>query len=322
VGEIADALRRARAEREARDSRSERDVRAEPDASEKPDTPAPAASLAALPGLVGALHGSEAPAAEPYFISPRQTGFWRARALEAARPGAVTERFRHLALRVRRELERRGVHTLLVTSALRQEGKTVTSCNLALALASMAAGRRVVLVDLDLRRPSVARGLGLRPRLGLEAVLRGEAPLEAACHPTSVANLDVLPAVRPVLHAHELLSSPAFGRVVAELSRRYALVVADTPPVLLVPDVPLVTPHFGANLFVVRSGRTSRSNMEEALSLLARETLIGIALNETRLPSHGGQYGYYLGDAEARERDEDEPDEPETLDASGDEERA
>jgi tyrosine-protein kinase Etk/Wzc len=105
-------------------------------------------------------------------------------------------------------------------------------------------------------------------------------------------------------HAHELLASARFARLVGELGQRYALVVADTPPVLLVPDVPLVMPHFGACLFVVRAGRTSRSNMEEALAHLPGEHMLGIAVNEAQLPSHGGQYGYYMAPGEDADADE------------------
>ena len=317
MGEIADALRRARAEREGR---------SKPAADEAKEAPPTTADPAPEPIGIRAPQPEPPPPArvlpvfdeaerEPARIPATRRGFWQARAMEAAAPGPVTERYRHLALRVRRELEARGARTLVVTSGLRKEGKTVTSCNLALALASMAAGRRVALLDLDLRRPSVARGLGLRPKTGFDTYLRGEASIEAACYRTSVPDLDVVPAVKPMMHAHELLSTPAFARGLEALAERYALVIADSPPVLLVPDVSIVVPHFGASLFVVRSRQTSRSNMEEALGLLPAERMIGIVLNESRTPRHGGQYGYYLGRDEREDEDGCGDDGDETDDA-------
>ncbi|HKJ23387.1 MAG TPA: CpsD/CapB family tyrosine-protein kinase, partial [Myxococcota bacterium] len=242
------------------------------------------------------------PVQPPVAIERRREGFWQARAVYADRPGAVAERFRHLAVRVRRELDKRDGRTLIVASALREEGKTVTSCNLALALASMASERRIALLDLDLRRPSVARALDVTPRLGIERVLRGSASLGSARIPTDIPSLDLYLAAEPTRHAHELLATGALARVLAELREQYAVVVTDTPPVLLVPDVPLIAPHFDACMLVARVGKTARSNFRDMLSLLPREKLIGGFLNQVRAASHATDYGYYLGDDEEDDR--------------------
>jgi capsular exopolysaccharide synthesis family protein len=290
MGEISDALRRARGERAAADAERRAAI-----GEDKPEeSPAVAGALAPTPSLE--------PAGEVATIDRRRTGFWQARAVVMERPGAVAERFRHLAVRVRRELDASGGQTLLVTSSLREEGKTVTSCNLALALASMASEQRIALLDLDLRRPSVARALGVRPKIGLDQVLRGDASLASARIHTDIPALDLFLAASPMRHAHEVLATAALPRLLAELRQQYALVVVDTPPVLLVPDVPLIVPHFDACLVVARVGKTARSAFQDMLALLPRPKVLGGFLNEVRASGHAAQYGYYLGE------DDDEPD--------------
>jgi capsular exopolysaccharide synthesis family protein len=284
LGEITDALRRARGERDAQPA-------AAPEVA-PPVTLRPAPPVAA-----------PEPAPEPVTISRQQIGAWQARAVHIGRPNAAAERFRHLAVRVRHELEQRRAKVLLVASALRQEGKTVTSCNLALALASMASERRIALLDLDLRRPSVASALGVRPRVGIDRALQGDASLGSVRIPTEIPTLDLYLAAGPVRQAHELLAGPALARVLAELRERYAVIVADTPPVLLVPDVPLVAPQCDAIMVVARAGRTARSSFRDMLRLLPQEKLIGGFLNQVRAPLHTTEYGYYLGEDDA---DDDE----------------
>lgn len=302
MGEISDALRRARGERAAAEAERRSAV-----GEEKPETPAtglegPVAAAAVPPAPVE-------PAGEVATIDRHRAGFWQARAVVMERPGAVAERFRHLAVRVRRELDANGRQTLVVASSLREEGKTVTSCNLALALASMASERRIALLDLDLRRPSVARAMGVRPKIGVDQVLRGEASLASARIRTDVPALDLFLAGHPMRHAHEVLATPALPRLLAELRQQYAIVVVDTPPVLLVPDVPLIVPHFDACLVVARVGKTARSAFQDMLALLPRQKLLGGFLNEVRSSGHADQYGYYLGEDDGPDEDEDDGEE-------------
>ncbi len=293
MGEITEALQRARREREAkqeageaRDATREAAPRTTPDDAPvfAPDEPG-AHDLG--PPAVAEEH------APPQHISRTRHGFWQARAVVLDNHSPVAERYRHLALHVRRVLDDLGRRSFVVTSAVREEGKTVTACNLALALASVAAGRRVALVDLDLRRHSVSDGLEIQPAAGIEAVLRGEVPLEYARVATDVGDLDVYPVRRPVQAAHELLAGPRMAEVAAELEARYALVVCDSPPVLPVPDVPLLLQHFGGALAVTRSRRTRRSSFEELLALIPPSRLLGSVLNDAPRPAHAAHYDYY-----------------------------
>jgi len=275
MGEISEALRRARDEREAAEDAPGR-MRVHP--------------LPAEPG-------SDAPAT-PLHISREQRDHWVPRAVLVEAQQPVAERFRHLAIRIRADLERREPPVLVVTSATPGEGKTTTACNLALALASIASGRRIALVELDLRRPVLGRVLDLPPRDGIESVLAGQTSLSAACVPTDLSGLDVYPAGRPVLRAHELLSGPGLVTVLRDLTRRYAMVVCDSPPVVPVPDVPLLSEHAGACLAVARAGVTRRAAFRHMLELVPRSKFLGVFLNDAQARSGGYDYAYYYTDIE------------------------
>jgi Mrp family chromosome partitioning ATPase len=301
VGDFADALRRAALERRERADEPEdserQPVGAAPKEGTEGDRAAAAASwgLSARPRSGVVIDGGDGGGEEEVSRSeiPRvKYGFWQARAVLVEHSPAA-ERFRHFALRVQHELERIGTGSVLVTSAVSGEGKTIAACNLALALATMAGERRIALVDLDLRRPALRRALGGSPRAGFEAVLSKRAPLDAARMRADQPSLDFFPVVEPVSHAHELLGSPLLESTLRELTRRYDIVVYDAPPVLPVPDVPLVMPYVGACVLVVRAGATHRSAFRDMLALLPREKLIGTFLNEAAQPRHARQYLVY-----------------------------
>jgi len=212
--------------------------------------------------------------------------------------GGGTEAYRHFALRVRRELDTLGHRSIMIVSALRQEGKTTTSCNLALALSSMAGERRIALVDLDLRRPSIGGSFDIRPKLGIESVLYGNAALAEACIPTDLASLDLYPVAAPVHSPHELLAGPPLVKLMRSLHENYDLVVIDSPPILLVPDTSLIIPHVGGCIAVLRSRRTKRESFKQMLSMLPPQKLIGTLLNDAHMPRHTKEYGYYLHEDE------------------------
>ena len=282
MGEITDALRRAR--REA--------------------TAAAALPADAAPPTRPGAPAEPAPTTGPTAEIPRTTSArWTARAVLVAEQHVVAEGYRQFALQVRPLIESRANRCVLVTSALRLEGKTTTASNLALALASLAAERRIALVDLDLRRPSIARGLGIRPEVGIGRVLAGEATVAAARIRTDVPALDVFAVEKPRKNAHELLAGQRLPQVLEELREGYDTVVIDGPPVLLVPDPLLILPHVGACIVVARSGLTFRSAFREMLSRLPEGRLIGCFLNDAPVPRHARRYAsYYYGSGDDTER--------------------
>ena len=241
--------------------------------------------------------GARAPAP----ISRSTEGSWRARAVAVDIPGPHVDQFRHFAVRTRRTLEERQACSVLVTSAIPGEGKTVVACNLALALASMAGESRIALVDLDLRRPSVSSVMGITPDTGagIESVLRGEISVGAARVRTDVSALDLFPVARPVPRAHEILARPSLRSLMHELSKHYATIVCDTPPTLTVPDVALIAQHVDACVLVARAGVSRRLPFREMVTMLPPECLIGTFLNFLSQPRHTSYYKYYQDDPKA-----------------------
>ena len=249
--------------------------------------PAPASSL---PGSSEGV---------PVAIPSSRSGAWQARAVVVDRHGVAAACFQRFAWKVRRELEVRSAITVAITSAVRDEGKTVTACNLALALSAFGSGR-IALVDLDLRSPSIGPALGIRrPKIGFERCLVREAPVWDARVATDLRSLDVFPAREALPDAHEALGGPGLAAVLAELRRVYDVVVIDSPPVLPLPDAPLILLAVDCCVGVVRAGRTHPAALRQALELLPREKLLGLFLNAARSVQHSDQYRYYAKNEKA-----------------------
>jgi len=284
VGEIADLLRRVRRERDPGGKVEDAEWAALAESADPLSEFDPSDALDSLPGWNEAS-SSRAPGtgqAGGVRIPTTRRGRWAARAVVADHEGRYSEHYRHFALRVRRALEQRKARSVLVTSPLPEEGKTTTACNLALALASMAAGKRIALVELDLRRPSIAKALWVSSATAFENVLVGRATLRSGFVRCEEPALDLYLVHEPSERAHEVLAGLPVRKVLRELAAQYDTVVIDTPPVLPVPDVPLVAPHADACVVVVEAGVTRRSAFRDALQALPRDKVIGVFVNKSR----------------------------------------
>jgi Mrp family chromosome partitioning ATPase len=213
--------------------------------------------------------------------------------------GAVAEACRGVAVRLRSELERRGEKSLAIVSAVRAEGKTTVFCNLGLALASLSADSDLALVDLDLRKPSVANVLGVSPSHGVGDILHGTATLEDVRISITQPGFDLYPAVEPLRSAHELLVLPTFAAMVRELEQRYSVVLFDTPPALLLPDTSLILKRVQACVPVARAGQTRARYLRQLLEVLPRGQILGELLNCARSPRYTSDYYPYGSDDEA-----------------------
>ena len=181
---------------------------------------------------------------------------------------------------------------ILVTSALPQEGKTTTSINTAIVLAQK--GIRVLLIDADLRRPSIHKTLGMGPRAGLSNVLTGNATLQQATVRSPILpNLFVLPAGTPPPNPAELLASANMRDVLAELKDQYDHIVVDTPPTLSVTDAVVMSTCADAVVLVIRSGQTTKQALRRSRDILMQVNarLAGVLLNAVDL--HSPDYYYY-----------------------------
>jgi capsular exopolysaccharide synthesis family protein len=201
----------------------------------------------------------------------------------------VAEQFRSLRARLDSLATERPIGTMALTSAMEGEGKTTAAVNLAV-VSSMAVGRRVLLVDCDMRRPKVHTVLGLRPEFGLAEVLNDQTSIDHAITKVEGTNLDVLPVRSSPSNPSELLSSPRMRMLVEELRQRYDLVLFDTPPVLSVPDAKIVSEIVDGVLLVVRADETPADEVDGALDVLDRRRVLGLVLNGAQVDEH--KYGY------------------------------
>ena len=197
---------------------------------------------------------------------------------------------------------------ILITSALPEEGKTTTSVNSAIVLAQK--GTRVLLIDADLRRPSIHKTLGMGARLGLSNVLTGTATLQQAIIPSTILpDLFVLPAGTPPPNPAELLASNKMKNVLEELRKQYDHIVIDTPPTLSVTDAVVLSTSADAVVLVIRSGHTTKPALRRARDILLQVNarVCGVLVNAVDLNSpdyyyhyeYQGKYGhgYYQEDA-------------------------
>jgi succinoglycan biosynthesis transport protein ExoP len=202
---------------------------------------------------------------------------------------------------------------IMVTSALPQEGKTTTSINCAVVLAQK--GVRVLLIDADLRRPSIHKTLGMGPRSGLSNVLTGSATLQQAITRSPILpNLSVLPAGTPPPNPAELLASTNMRDVLLELREQYDHIVVDTPPTLSVTDAVVLSPRADAIVLVIRSGQTTKQALRRSRDILMQVNakVSGVLLNAVDLSSPDYYYYYeYQGKYSRYYRDEEPHDDEE-----------
>jgi polysaccharide biosynthesis transport protein len=176
-----------------------------------------------------------------------------------------------------------------VTSPTRGDGKSTNAVNLAIAMAM--DGKQVVLVDADLRDPSLHTVLGLRRSPGLSDVLSGDQRVDLAVQQTGIPNLRLLPAGEPVKNATELLGTPNFRFVIEHLERSADYVIVDSPP-CSVADPVVLSARMDGVILVVHVGKTRRGAVRQATEMLrrARARLLGIVYNGTR--DQGGDASY------------------------------
>lgn len=179
--------------------------------------------------------------------------------------------------------------SVLVTSALPGEGKTSTAINLASVIAQ--AGKQVLLIDADLRRPSVAEYMGLEGDAGLTTVLAGGADLMDVVQPMRDSGLDVLTSGVVPPNPSELLGSKGMAELLTEAEARYDIVILDTAPVIAVTDPVVLARLVGGSVVVARSESTRRPQLQQAMDRLQSvdARVLGIVLNRVHT---GHQAGY------------------------------
>jgi len=194
-----------------------------------------------------------------------------------------TGAYKMLRTQVFQRLREKGWNSLAITSPGLNEGKTLTAINLAISLA-MEVNYTVLLVDADLRHPSVHSYFGIEAECGLSDYLTADKPLsELLIHPEEIPGLVILPGGKPLANSAEMLNSPKMARLVEELKTRYSsrIILFDLPPLLGAADTLAFSPYVDAALLVIEDGKTQAEDVQRAIGLLQGTSLIGTVLNKS-----------------------------------------
>jgi capsular exopolysaccharide synthesis family protein len=215
---------------------------------------------------------------------------------DRGRSNSLLETYRLLRSNVQFAAVDEPIRSLLITSSVPGEGKTVTAVNLGAATA--LSGRRVIIVDADLRRPTLHDKFGLTRQPGLTSVLIGHTSLEEALQTTPIPGLQLLSCGPIPPNPAELLSSRAMHDMHRQLMQMADLVIFDSPPVLATADAQVLAAQVDGVVYVVQLGETRKSAVRFAADLLrqARARTLGVVFNKMSVSAKPGYYGYgYYG---------------------------
>jgi receptor protein-tyrosine kinase/non-specific protein-tyrosine kinase len=207
----------------------------------------------------------------------------------------ISEEYRKLKSLVVKLTKKRDFHnSLMVTSAVADEGKSITALNLAIMLAQ-EYDHTVLLVDADLRKPSIHEYLDVRPKIGLSDCLKKGSNIGDALINTGFGKLSILPAGSEVPNPFEVISSNKMKTLMRELKSRYTdrYIIFDTPPVMPYAEALSIGSVVDGVIFVVRERRVSLNNLKEALKVLKDAKVLGVVYNDASIDRFDSSYYYY-----------------------------
>jgi exopolysaccharide/PEP-CTERM locus tyrosine autokinase len=193
----------------------------------------------------------------------------------------------------------------MVTSATPGEGKSLTAINLAVSLAQeVHHSHSVLLIDADVRKPSLMEYLGITAETGLVDCLRDGAKASSVIIGTGIPKLDILPAGRGVRNPVELLSSPKMKALLIEQRRLHPerYIIIDTPPLLPFAETQIISQLVDGVLFVVKEGMTTVQELQECFDIMSGTKVLGIAFNAVSAQVVNNRYRHYSQYYAARQR--------------------
>ncbi|QXE01070.1 CpsD/CapB family tyrosine-protein kinase [Terribacillus sp. DMT04] len=204
----------------------------------------------------------------------------------------ISEQYRTIRTNIEFASVDQELSTLLVTSSGPSEGKSSTTANLGVVFAQQ--GKKILLIDGDLRKPTVHYTFKLDNRIGLSTVLVGEKTLEETVKETDVPNLDILTCGPIPPNPSELLGSKAMKQMLQIAQETYDVIVFDTPPVLAVTDAQILANICDGSIIVARSEQTEYDAIQKAKELLepAHAKMLGVVLNDVAQKKSNTYYYY------------------------------
>ncbi len=206
----------------------------------------------------------------------------------------AAEEYRKLRTKILQTTDNDFLNTIMITSAQASEGKSITAINLAVSIAH-EFDHTVLLIDADLRRPSIHTYLGLNPSVGLSDYLENRAELSDIIIKTGIGKLAFLPAGNPPEHPAELVASDRMQILLRELKHRYRdrYVIIDSAPLLMTADSLSLCENMDGIILVVQAARTARKAVMQAASLIKNYNVLGVVFND--VPKYLAQnlYPYY-----------------------------
>jgi protein-tyrosine kinase len=205
----------------------------------------------------------------------------------------IAEAFRTLRTNIQFTSIDHEIRSIMITSTGPSEGKSTISSNLSVVMAQ--SGKKTLLVDTDLRKPTVHHTFRLLNREGLTNVLAGQGSLEKMVIQTEIDQLDILTSGPIPPNPAELLGSKSMSKFMEEASTQYDMVIFDTPPLIAVADAQILASQVDGVLLVLNSGKTNRDMAVKAKSLLnnVKANILGCVINNRKIQGDNYYYYYY-----------------------------
>lgn len=202
------------------------------------------------------------------------------------------EEYRSLRTQILHRSQRQKLQSIVVASINPSEGKTITALNLSWLLAQ-TDGVKCLIIDSDLRMPSLTDYLGIETDKGLSDILAGNATLRDSIIKLEPAGLHVLPGGEARADVAELISGPKFKEILRQARALFDYVIIDAPPLGIFTDANILINHADGAMLVVRAGRTKYSAIDRILETLPKDRMMGVVLNQSEDVLDETHYGYY-----------------------------
>ena len=206
----------------------------------------------------------------------------------------IAEQYRRLRENIKHKMQKNNYKTIAITSAVNDEGKSLTSLNLAVALAKDVDVKKVLLVDCDLRKGKIDASLALNSKIGLSEYLLLGAETENIVFKTKIDKLSIIPKGKVCDNPSELLASEKMKKLLADLKKKFDVIILDTTPLIPIADAGIVCALADAVVMVIRAGKTQQGIVDHATEVLeaAHSNLIGYTLTHVEYYLPGYIYKY------------------------------